>query len=462
MNSSGGERNLANIAPILIAVIAVLIRLAPLLHTDLSFAYRADDSFEYLQLAQGMRHRCGFARIIGDSCQAAEILRTPGYPLYLSVMPSVRWALAIQAILMGIVSLIVAIWIKQYWNLGAAILAELLIAFDFPSIVLTNEIMSETLFQFAIVSALIPPLLVVSRLRRIIFTAIFTGILAGCAILIRPIGILLPVLLPIPFLIGTRDRREGLIGGALAFAIPTVIVGAWSLRNYVLAGYLGLSTVGAINMYYYRAANLAARQEGVLLATARDSFGPRLGVPYQMIYEADVQSPELTRRMNQLGFQVLAAHPLETVVMTLQSSIYLALSPIRTPLAEMLGTAGASAGDGLNAGVFSLSRIRTTLMTILTSPVLISLVLLQVFLTIVVWIGIGLALIRCAHATAEYRLWVLYLSGAGVILLTLAAGGEADARFRAPVIPLLAIVAAIGYFPDFRFNRVEFPTRMMI
>jgi hypothetical protein len=49
-----------------------------------------------------------------------------------------------------------------------------------------------------------------------------------------------------------------------------------------------------------------------------------------------------------------------------------------------------------------------------------------------------------------------------VILLTLAAGGEADARFRAPVIPLLAIVAAIGYFPDFRFNRVEFPTRMMI
>ena len=72
--------------PLAIALIAIGIRLAPLLRSDLSFAFRPDDSFEYLQLADGMRHGCGFARLINGSCQPAEILRTPGYPLFLAAL----------------------------------------------------------------------------------------------------------------------------------------------------------------------------------------------------------------------------------------------------------------------------------------------------------------------------------------------------------------------------------------
>jgi hypothetical protein len=58
-----------------------------------------------------------------------------------------------------------------------------------------------------------------------------------------------------------------------------------------------------------------------------------------------------------------------------------------------------------------------------------------------------MGLIRCLQGGSHYRIWVLYLAAAGVLLLALAAGGEADARFRAPVAPFLAIAAALGYFP---------------
>lgn len=441
---------LTRLIPLAIALIAITIRLAPLLRSHLAFAFRPDDSFEYLQLAAGMRDGCGFARRIDDSCQPAEILRTPGYPLFLAAFDGrVRWALAAQAIAGGVVCLLVAGWVASRWNLTAAIAAELLIALDLPSIVMSSEVMSEALFQFAIAVALIPPLLASTRPRIAAPSAVLAGVVAGFAILIRPIGIILPVLLPVPFLMAHRlDRRQRLMTGAIAFAIPALIVGGWSARNYHIARYPGLSTIGAINMYYYRAADIVARREGILLAATRASFGTRLGVPFERIYQAAVQSPELVRRMDRMGLRVLEAHPLDAAAMTLQGCVYLALSPIRSPLAAMIGTVGASAGDGLNAGALSAGRIRQTLGTMLRSPVLSVLVLFEALLTLLMWTGIVEALIRCARMRNEkYRLWVLYLTIAGVVLMVLAAGGEADVRFRAPVVPLLAVVAAIGFFP---------------
>ena len=41
-----------------------------------------DDSDYYLELARGFLHGCGFAPFSGY-CGPAEILRTPGYPLFL-------------------------------------------------------------------------------------------------------------------------------------------------------------------------------------------------------------------------------------------------------------------------------------------------------------------------------------------------------------------------------------------
>jgi 4-amino-4-deoxy-L-arabinose transferase-like glycosyltransferase len=432
----------------LIAFLSLFIRLAPLARSDLSFALRADDSFEYLQLAAGMRDGCGFARLVGGSCHKPEILRTPGYPAFLSVMSSMRWALAAQATLGALTCAIIGTWLWRYGHFAAAIAAELLIAFDIPSIVMSTEVMSEILFQFLLVSALIPLFFVHLRTRRPLVSAILTGLAGGFAILVRPIGLLLPILLPVPFIITPEISRRLRLASAIAvFVISALIPGAWAMRNYQVARYPGLSTVSAINMYFYRAANVVAREKGALLADTRDSFGTTLGVPYEHIYDADVQSPELCGRMNHLAIQILKAHWRQAMMMTLQSALYLAVAPMRSPLARMLDTTGDSAGDGLNAGAPSVRRLRDVLRRTFQSPILTLVVSFEVVFTLVLWIGVAAAAYRSRNLPGEYRFLTLYLTLIAIILLALAAGGEADARFRAPVAPLVAIVAALGYFP---------------
>jgi hypothetical protein len=433
---------------IALASVGVAIRLAPLMRADRTFVFRPDDSYEYLQLAAGMRHGCGFARLIGGLCQPSEILRTPGYPVFLAVMPSIRWALFGQALMSGIVCFAVGWWLQRYWNRAAALVAEGLVVFDVPSLVMSSELMSEALFQCIVFFAVASALFLLFRHRQLVI-AICTGLATALAIMIRPIGILLPLLTPLPFLLmPSVDHRRRWVAGAVAFSIPAAVLVAWSIRNYQVADYPGVSTVSAINLYYYRAADVVARDQGTMLEATRKSFGSKLGVPYEHIYEANFQSPELTERMNHLAIGILRAHAVQALAMTFQSAIYMALVPMRSPLARVLGTLGGSAGEGLSSGAPSLSRLRQTLRTTFSSPLLSVIVLVETLLTIALWIGLFAAVVRCSQQGAMYRVTTLYLAAVGLILILLAAGGEADARFRVPAIPLLSIVAALGYFPE--------------
>jgi len=152
--------------------------------------------------------------------------------------------------------------------------------------------------------------------------------------------------------------------------------------------------------------------------------------------------------MVRLAMPVLAANPLTTCAMTLESTAYLALSPMRARLAVFLGTAGSGTRwSGLSAGAPSIRRVFGVFREISKSPLLTTLVIFQMLALVFVWIGIARAMLRSLRASVAYRLWTLYPVTVAVVLLVMAAGGEADARFRLPVIPLLAVAASLGYFP---------------
>lgn len=446
MEPAGRSKALRLIA--LFFVLGLFLRLAPLFRSDLSFTYHDADSLEYMQLAEGLRSGCGFARLQHQICQKPEILRTPGYPAFLALIPNIHAALACQALLGIISGLIIVLWLWRYKYSLAALAASFLIAFDMPSIVMSNTVMSETLFQFALVCALVPILFERLRSGRPLLSAIITGTLGGIAIMVRPIGVALPLLLPIPFLkTPTTSRGKRLASAAATFVLALAIPALWSLRNYRVAQFPGFSTVGAIDLYYYRAANAVARREGILLEETRQSFGDRLGVMYDHIYDANVQSAALVRKMNGLSISILKNNWHQAFAMTLQSVVYLAVAPMRSPLARMLGTKGQSSGNGLNAGAPSLSRVRDVLRTISQSPILTFAVVIETLLTIITWVGFVAALVRLPKQSPNYRMYVVYLGVMAVLLLALAAGGEADVRFRAPVSPLLGAVAGLGYFP---------------
>ena len=149
----------------------------------------------------------------------------------------------------------------------------------------------------------------------------------------------------------------------------------------------------------------------------------------------DVQSPTLARRINRLALSILAGHPIEALLMTIQACAYLALAPVPGPLARVLGTvggsgtAGPSGGDGLNAGAPSIKRVRDPLKIMLQS-LLTAMVLLQAVLTLFALIGVALAAIHCLRADSNYRLWVLYLFATGALLAAVAALGYVPNRHR--------------------------------
>jgi hypothetical protein len=79
----------------LVSIAAVTLRMLPLVREGSQWAL-VPDSDLYLRLADGLRSGCGFAAVLHGKCGSPEVLRTPGYPLFLTLMSSSRWTVAAQ------------------------------------------------------------------------------------------------------------------------------------------------------------------------------------------------------------------------------------------------------------------------------------------------------------------------------------------------------------------------------
>ena len=174
----------------------------------------------------------------------------------LALIPDARLTMVVQDLMSGIICIFVA-WASGDAGVSAfALIAEFFIAFDLPSIVFADHIMSEQFFQLMLVLAMVPPLLIVSgvfRDSKVLAVTIFSAAMAGGAILVRPIGILIPFLTPLPFLFAAVPRRTRIATVLIAFAIPMLTIVGWSARNYAVRGYFGLSWGASINLYFFRA-----------------------------------------------------------------------------------------------------------------------------------------------------------------------------------------------------------------
>jgi hypothetical protein len=431
-----------------IAIAAVLIRFIPLLHSRMDFAFYLLDSHEFIQLNNGLVHGCGFARLIDGACEPPELLRTPGYPVFLSAMPNLRALLAVQGLMAGAICILIGTLMTRCWSFRAAIFSEAMVAFDIASIVLADQIMSEEMFTLLLFLAVVTPLLLVSapdRLTRGYLVATGCGLAAGLAILTRPIGIVLPLLLPIAFLfIRPLDFRRRLAMAAIAFALPTLAVLGWSARNYQVAGYFGLSTVPAINMYYYRAAAVTAHRRGIALIDAQDLLSHKGLISYYQIYDARSQSRAMENQLNAVAKNVLLAHPFQTMEVTMEGTLYNAIAPMRSELSAWLLMGPRE--SGLNSLNMTVGASRNLFRKLLSSPLMAFLVGIQLLTMLVLWAGLIIALWRSLSASYEYRVWCTYLAVIAVMFVGLAGGGEASQRFRVPVVPLLAIVAGFGFF----------------
>jgi hypothetical protein len=428
-----------------IALAALAVRIVPVVtRGKVGWAMEPNgDSASYIGLAQGLKRGCGFARWAAAHCGAApETNRTPGYPVFLSLMPGLRAALIAQGLIWSLLCFFVGHFTVTVASERAGYCAAGIIAADVPSIVSSNEIMSETLFIALLVGAALAELEVLrsSECPSKLYCLLASAML-GLALLVRPIAeLLIPLFIVAPMLLDGRSRSRKALMAVIVAAGPVLCGTAWTLRNYSVARVTAISTIGSLNFFYYRAVGTLAFASGTGWAETLARTQPLRNVD-----------------LSAQACRIILHHPFAFIAMTLWSFIYLCWVPDRAPLAQFLGIPSVLGVEDpgsvriealihkLWAGNFAELSI-VPAQELRSSIVLLLLVALQLVMIGFTWAGVTLALKKHARLRSPLGRCVLFAFAIAMLTLLLASGPEAVARFRIPATPLLAFLAGVGWF----------------
>lgn len=422
-----------------LAGLALLLRLLSLLRPGDAWTV-LDDSREYLALVRGMHSGCGFARMFDGVCSSPELLRLPGYPFFVAILPNLRAVVALQAAVGAATCLLIGLFTCKRWGLPAGVIAETLLALDIPSIVASSTIMSDCLFEATLALAVTLQLSAIgggSGGRRPIVLALLAAAFLAFAVLLRAVAIVLPIFASVPFLLMPRLAPKKRLALCLAaILIPATAIFAWTARNYLRTGRWTFTTEAAYNLYYYNAAGVLWYLHGGSLTQLQDRLAGAIGAngPDEFV------SPDQQRQMLARGASVLLRHPVAALAMLVRCFLWLAIVPDRANLNALLAT-NARSSVFLVASQNVALRVRETL----RSPLLSALVALQVPLIIFTWVGVALMLAQHSARTREELALILLPLGVAVAMMLAATGPGAIARFRMPAMPFLAMLAGAGW-----------------
>ena len=365
--------------------------------------YLFPDSFTYLVPARNMLRGLGFVDVVG----ASETLRTPGYPLLLAAFGARIVPVIVAQHLMN-VAIAAGVYLLAAPRLGrfVATTAALLFAIDTPTIHYANKVLSETVFTLVL---LLVCWLVVARCQLPV-----AGLLTGLLVLIRPVAIAYFVVVAAYLLLRRVRARDVVIYVLLAVALPF----GWALRNYARTGVLTVSSISGTNLLLFRAAGTLA-----ILDHGDDFEADRRDEAAGLISDADEaiertlnvddanELPHAVRARFYARFaaQVIRQHPLAFAELTLRGLLVNLFDSrweamkIVSPLHESLVHVAI---DAYTAALF-------------------------------VFAVIGAIVLR------RHDLGILIILTVAYFLL-ISAGGESESRFRVPVVPQYAILAAAG------------------
>jgi hypothetical protein len=443
-----------------IALVALAVRIVPVLtKADLGWAMEPNgDSATYIGLANGLKHGCGFAWWAGTRCDPVpETNRTPGYALFLALMPGLRAALIAQGLLWSLLCFLVGDFTSTVAGPRAGYCAAGIIAADVTSVVCSNEIMSETLFTALLVGAALAELEVLKNVksrRKVYYLLATVSALLGLALLVRPIAeCVIPIFILAPMLLEGPSRRRKALMALLVAAGPLVCGTAWTLRNYSVAHVAAISTIAGLNFFYYRAVGTLA-------------FASHAGWAETLARTHLLRNSDLSAQ----AYRIIAHHPFAFIGMTLWSFIYLCWVPDRTPLARFLGIPSILrfedpgsvriealvhkllAGNLKEFGAVSAQQLYS-------STVLLLLMAIQILMIAFTWTGVTLALKKYGRAGSSIGRCVLFAFAIAIVTLLLASGPEAVARFRTPATPLLAFLTGVGWFGNRTTGSFPIPAR---
>jgi hypothetical protein len=359
-----------------------------------------------------------------DASGQPETRYTPGYPAFLAVFLAAgagyAGAIAAQHVI-WIALACAAVWLVQRasGSPAAAAAAGLVTVLDLPGVQSSISVLSESLAALTIAGAVCSTLLAIRAATAAAAWrwAACAGALAGATALVRPIAIALGVPLAIALWI-FADRRWRLAAGVLLLGAFAVLPALWTVRNARVAGVPTLSSLAGINLLHFRAAaTLAIRDPGGIdanLIQRRDELERRACARLEAHYQrpcAAITWAERSGTYSAIAWPVLLGDPLATAQQA----------------ARAFGMILFGGGANLLAELTGLGERATRLICLgYTVPLA------------------GLALLGVPYWWKRDRALTCLVLFTLVYMFGMALGAEAYSRFRVPVIPLYAILAAGG------------------
>lgn len=389
----------------IVAVVAVafISRAWFLLRSGSDWAQTLDGKY-YLALARGLAHGCGFAPL-NAHCGLPEVLRTPGYPLFLVPFTDhLRVAVLIQAVIATITCALVARFTEANFGRSAALIAASFVASDLAGISLSKMVMSETLFECLVAGALF---------AAIGKRAAISALLVTAAIFVRPVGLSLVPVCVLPM----WGRRRGAL---VLVAIPAIFVMGWAARNYVRSGIFSFSVEGTANLFWYTAPAIMAMNTGPSDGAVEESLD-------QVESRFDghspwgaVTTPRGDRFMLWTALAQIVRHPIEVLVFTIDGFAEIAFVPYELKAGWR--------GLVVSKNIYDLLKLLSTG--------------LQALLLAALWGG---ALRAIYLQPRDVHRWALLLAAIFLILPAAPFPGQITvARFRIPAMPFLAVLAGAG------------------
>lgn len=400
------------------------------------------DSETYWQLAENIINHNSFSRSIAWPL-VPEHNRTPLYPLFIGSLrllglgaPNIVF---VQIFLSSATCLIVIL--LTYKLVGSwypACLAGGIIAVDIPSIVMSNALLTETLFTFILTLSVLYLVFYFKRNERT-SSLLISGTLMGLAMLCRPIALFLPFFITVLIFLFSKQTKIYIFRRAiLYFIFCFLVVFPWLIRNQIVFGSPFLSTIGSYNLLYCRAGSIYAVKEGITLSEASMILNEKVKSAFHGNIEEDpIRYKNLEAKV---ATSIILAHPFIYMRNVIVSVINMLFKPSRGTIELQLGFTKKQISLipwGEKGGLSLLARLlqQTSLFTVI-------LVIIQLFMLAILWIlfsyGMTVSLLK-----KEYLVfWIIALVMTYFCLVS--AGPEAYARFRVPIVPFLAIGSGIG------------------
>jgi hypothetical protein len=359
-------------------------------------------------------------------------IRTPGYPVFLASIlwfTDSRWAISLIQAIVSLFAVAAVVWVgRRLIGPCAGLVAGAVVVLDPLQFVASGTILSESLSTI-VVALMAGVAAVVFALRspaQVPRAAVFAlGALAAAATMVRPSFWFYPAAIVI--LLAVRLRRlprRAFVAQLLVFLLPiALVVGGWQLRNHDRVGSWQVSAVPSINLYCDNAAEVTANVSGASVGSVMDQFG----CPAEEDLDTDCERqagwacwvPDADapgQGFDELGRearQILMDHPVQTGRVLGEGLVREIAGPGTDTVAQYLGV-GPSLP--LAAVLFAWNAL--------------------------LWVLAALGAVTGLRS--RHRAFWAFVVATIAYLMLVSAGAAAYARLRTPIVPLLALLAAMG------------------